>query len=540
MSEVLKANEEVYIGNLLSIKVERYLLFFTSAIALVVLVLFAFQPANILVRYVSDDAYYYLQVAKHIAAGQGPTFDGITWTTGFHPLYAIVLATIDKLFEPSRDTFVALGMLFNVLCFFVTGGLLYSSARLLWSASAGRWAGIIWFSNAHTMLLVATGLEGALYAACLALLLNLVVRTIISRKISMLYAIYSGIYLGFASALCVLSRTDALLIMALFGLYLLFFSSSTISKRFVRAACFGIVTLLPMFAWFWYCQKSTGSTLQGSAEMKTLWRCMETDGYGLWKNVLFGIDIFQTWISKSIFKIPLLKYVLLFSIILLFKKGVLQSRRITRPLLHILWISLILLGLAYSIFLPKVWTWYYAPSLVFLTMFTAGGIYSLLFVNEKNRLQNYVSRILPIILLLSAVESYGHLAIKSIRGRNRYQTETLAVAEWMANNLSPNARVGAWNSGIYSWYSGLQTVNLDGLINNDIPQLFKNNELVSDYIVKMGIEYVVDNAEYMEWHCPKLTTNDYSVIYYHEGRDGHSKTVWKINKHIDSGPILVH
>ena len=35
----------------------------------------------------SDDAFYYLKIAQNVAAGRGLTFDGISVTNGFHPLY---------------------------------------------------------------------------------------------------------------------------------------------------------------------------------------------------------------------------------------------------------------------------------------------------------------------------------------------------------------------------------------------------------------------------------------------------------------------
>jgi len=35
------------------------------------------RPLAVLLRVVPDDAFYYLQIARHLAAGHGSTFDGI-------------------------------------------------------------------------------------------------------------------------------------------------------------------------------------------------------------------------------------------------------------------------------------------------------------------------------------------------------------------------------------------------------------------------------------------------------------------------------
>ena len=41
-----------------------------------------------------DDAYYYLVIARNLAAGRGPTFDGVDPTTGYQPLWQGMLAAV--------------------------------------------------------------------------------------------------------------------------------------------------------------------------------------------------------------------------------------------------------------------------------------------------------------------------------------------------------------------------------------------------------------------------------------------------------------
>ena len=53
------------------------------------------NPTRIM-PFVEDDFYYYLKVAKNVAAGLDSTFDGITRTNGYHPLYFVVLVFISK------------------------------------------------------------------------------------------------------------------------------------------------------------------------------------------------------------------------------------------------------------------------------------------------------------------------------------------------------------------------------------------------------------------------------------------------------------
>ena len=53
---------------------------------------------------VSDDAYYYLNVARNIVRGAGSTFDGMNPTNGYHPLWMLCLLPVYWLFGNSGDT----------------------------------------------------------------------------------------------------------------------------------------------------------------------------------------------------------------------------------------------------------------------------------------------------------------------------------------------------------------------------------------------------------------------------------------------------
>jgi len=53
-----------------------------------------------------DDAFYYLTIARNIVAGAGVTFDGLSLTNGFHPLWLAVLLPFAAI-APSDDWLVA-------------------------------------------------------------------------------------------------------------------------------------------------------------------------------------------------------------------------------------------------------------------------------------------------------------------------------------------------------------------------------------------------------------------------------------------------
>ena len=46
------------------------------------------------ISFFHDDSFFYIKTAGNIAQGNGPTFDGVNITNGFHPLYILLLAAI--------------------------------------------------------------------------------------------------------------------------------------------------------------------------------------------------------------------------------------------------------------------------------------------------------------------------------------------------------------------------------------------------------------------------------------------------------------
>ena len=71
------------------------------AVALTVLLSFAalvpFLDRERLVSLLQDDAFYYFTIARHVAAGDGFTFDGLHRTNGFQPLWLFLLVPLFRL-----------------------------------------------------------------------------------------------------------------------------------------------------------------------------------------------------------------------------------------------------------------------------------------------------------------------------------------------------------------------------------------------------------------------------------------------------------
>ncbi len=69
---------------------------------------------DVVLRFMHDDAFYYFGIARRWNRLGFPTFDGITATNGYHPLWQWVLVAASRLF-PDPTTFARAGAASGVL-----------------------------------------------------------------------------------------------------------------------------------------------------------------------------------------------------------------------------------------------------------------------------------------------------------------------------------------------------------------------------------------------------------------------------------------
>ncbi|MCZ6683152.1 MAG: hypothetical protein O7B26_08210 [Planctomycetota bacterium] len=466
-----------------------------------------------LVGYVSDDAYYYFNVAMHIGAGDGPTADGVTTTTGFHPLYAFMLAGMHWATDPSLDGFVDQAVALNALCSLAAGAFLYLAGRQWWGRTAGLIAALLWLANPHGAKIMGAGLEGCVYAMMLSLFLwrlIVLIKPEPSGADARGFLTHSAI-LGVCGGLVMLSRTDASLIMPLVALIML--AAVPTVKFPVRVAgvsIFSVIALGLFGMWLWYAWSHTGHIVQGSAAAKMEWRKVMMSGLTGWQVFAKSSGEFGWYVGKAFVKIPALKWVLS-GIPLLIVLVRSRDARAERWLLHALWIIPIGLGLAYATLTDRPRTWYYVPGLVTLTIFSAGAATSLWQATKRNALQSLVVKTAPLLAWVIVAESAGIFAHDVKKGRSSDQEFAIRALDWLKENVEPGTTLGCWHSGIVQYYTpDLTIINMDGLANNEILPVLRGEKTMNAYWDEKGIEYVLGKPNTkmenfaIEWNDKKL------------------------------------
>ena len=480
------------------------------------------DPAALLITWIPDDAFYYLQPAWNAAHGAGFSFDGIEPTYGFQPLWAVLLAGLAAV-APSKASLVTLALLTGAVVHLAAGAMLFAWFARAGASRGGLVAAGLWLLNPDLVRMQTTGMESGLVAALLlATLLLLDPR----RRPALLGATLGALFLARVSMLL----AGVLAIGAL------------VRRRLGRrkAAWIALGTAAVVVPWLVYADLALGQPLPASTDRKIV--------AGLAGAARFLADLpgvpdapIRALLPASealLFDAPGLigptgERIWLFAVrapvgwaLGAWLPG---GWGLGAPVLAVGWCALVLgqrggqparlprgLGVLVLLALGNVAAnnlllsqyveygyWYRVPEV--LTLVVLVGIAAERALTDR-RLQRLPVRALLVSLALAGAAQLGmslapreHDPASRLVARGGYD-----VAIALSDALPAGTRVGSWNAGLIGWLAdGPVVVNLDGLANRpDFVPIAAQEVLVRhgvadhlalmDWLEEEGIEYLVD------------------------------------------------
>lgn len=210
--------------------------------ALGVRVVLAMAPVEWLdTRFVPDDTYYILAIARSLAEGVGPSADGTTLTNGFQPLIAFLLAPVVALLGDGDATLrvLWLGMaLVDVGNVWLAGVL----AERLGGRRAGDLAALIWAASPLALKMALGGMETSLAIFCSLALVEAWCRARAGRQ----WLPWLGV--GLMCTATLLARIDTGALVAMLGLVELVRGSR---RGVLVAAVTSLLAISPWWGWSW-------------------------------------------------------------------------------------------------------------------------------------------------------------------------------------------------------------------------------------------------------------------------------------------------
>lgn len=463
----LKNLNKIQIFQLLTLII--FLLFFTR------IIYFFNQADSELITIIPDDAFYYIQIAKNFSINGQWSLDGLTKTSGFHLLYALLLFLIFEIF-PSitwQILYLIIGIIsslliaISVLILLITADKIFNEKVAILST--------ISFVGFYGSALSSIMMESFLIIFFNSMTIYLILIKKINNKCKF--------FLFFIGILGALARIEycilpGILFIFSIALHFINYKKYLINSFYIfSGAVLGFVlsTLKNYLI--------SGQLIQGSAKIKLFWSSLETFSIKPTLNIV--AKILFPFLSRNTSDVFLLFFgVAIFSIfIFLFSKKKQFLKKIKENLeFFIIYLSLIcaviLYILFYSLNSAALQIWYAASFISLIGVIISGTTF--FFFNK------ITSRVVVIIFIFYYL--IGILNLKT--APYRHQAGMLLAALNIKNNHDIQI-IGSWNAGILSYFSNKQVVNLDGLANDNVYNFIINNTLF-DYIQKEKIHYIAD------------------------------------------------
>lgn len=454
-------------------------------------------PVEIAIQYVSDDAFYYLQLAKTFSLYGEWSFDnGVTVTSGFHPLWGYLLSLVYLITQAGIHEFIRYGIALSLLItsLVVTGIYLYSfrtkKTHLLASLAVLSSAPVFIYNAVSVVEWPLSILFGTLYY----FLVHRYGDTLNKGRLFTLWIV------GFFASL---SRVD-------FGLtaLIIFLITLAVKKEVKKSAAaiaglFGatagfILTLLHNYV-------TAGSFVQSSAQVKLYW----SQFFDRSDRILHAASLVSQTVNAGntamfigiSLVLPAVFFLVLIHIVDKRWRLGLSWNKLSRVWYGrddvILVVSSIFIVVGYAVlysFSGGIQTWYTAHLVVPVFIIIAAVIRTA--SEMAYRIKGLIMVMLLLIILASLQQTIASVyPLGTDKSPWPHQQLSLQAALYSkANNLED---IGSFNAGIPGYFLEGEVINLDGLVNNEIYPYVVSKKL-TEYLAEKDIRYIIDYRHIVE------------------------------------------
>lgn len=476
----------------------------------------AWSPIEWLLRHaLPDDAFYYFTIARRFNESGILSFDGLSATNGFHPLWmGLLLPLFALVHDPLTAVHAALTLCAvidtaTIIMLYLfcreqgvrEGGALTAAAIYALSAAVMNHGGPI------------NGMETALNVLLTLLLLRSTARAWRNGFAGTRGALMYGLLCG----LLFLARTDNAIIILVLSTALLFRMPGTLRDRARALAMSGAACVLLAAPWLIWCTVAFGSPVQVSGRSFALVARETFAGFG-WGPIEYGVQfvkniadvaryvplpfIFTSKASPAFWVIAVVTAVALTVRAMKRKRGGAGGRIFDGLTIAVL-IAMVLFFGVHTARTVMMRAWYYYAFVPFLFLLFARLIDPAFarYRDTGGRTRSgrrYFVAVLAVAALLAA-SAVGWFNAAGLSGRDG---DKYTVVQKMNTMMSQGTRIGAWNAGVYGYfYTRGAVVNLDGVVNNAACDAIAGHRLAR-YADSMGIGHLADDVSTMRAIAP--------------------------------------
>lgn len=424
--------------------------------------------------YLPDDTYYTLSIARNIAAGLGPSTDGIIQTTGFQPLIALVLQPVFWLGADADSALraaIVVSAFFGVVAVALAGGITREATG---SSIAAACAVLLIGVSPRVLGNAFNGLESTLAVSVCLGLLWMASATQADATRQRLLA------LGCVAGLALWARIDAVLVIAVLVPVALWRLGA------IRTGIVAIAASITVGPWVAYCLVEGGHLIpeSGSAVRQIL-------SYHSEIGRTFGENVTAALAAPALALFPMLPpgqaawgaVVLLFPILRAWQRKSVD----TAALVALAGVAMVLF---YALLLPAFWFFHRYLLLASIALIVA-AVTAVWHRGVSAKVTIAATAVLAVQQVYPQLPHF-RMALgleESFRTGHNYGY----VAQELLPLLPEGAVLGAMQSGALNWYApaDVRVVNLDGVVNSDAKSAIGEGQLDA-YLRDVGATHFAD------------------------------------------------
>jgi hypothetical protein len=468
--------------------------------------------------FLTDDFYYYFITAKNFVAHGISSFDGITHTNGYHPLWMLCISALYAVSFGNDGVFFVYLALVSSISTYLTYRYLKNLYETLFPASA--------FGNIPLLFVIVIyagmlflGMEITLTVPLIAYMLSKIAATDFTKNISSRQALLFGIL----SSLVILSRLDTVIFIAVVALFSFSLSGGTMKEK-IKPLVFLLVGLIPVCIYFLINYYYFGHFLTVSSAIKSL-KASGAISFDLLKYIALNRDG-----MFGLLLIPISFIILFFS-----------KRK--RPVQHIAVISAILFFpiIYYLILLYKSdWflnRWYLFPlPIVFLISF---GLITEIIENavKRKRILFYGSNIVLYCTIIYVLFFGVSLVIRDTIRWQAHPNSVYTQAKQLLGFTKDHPGLYAMGdrAGLTAYLIDKPTLQLEGLIADyRMYEHIKHQDDLASVLREYNVKYLIETAD--KNGLPH-TGNIYEIEEPHTGQAGNLSP--KMKGRIEGPPVFI-
>jgi hypothetical protein len=498
--------------------------------------------------FLTDDAFYYFQVARNVAGGLGFTFDGINPSNGFHPLWMLIcipvfaLAQIDFVL-PLRALVVILGLLNAGAAVF-----LFRLLKRYILKDIARWVAVSWafFPTLHN-LTTKNGLETGVNAFFLLFFWERLTALIDQEELGK-DGLRKMFGLGALGLLTILARLDNvyLALVASIWLWLTWWnppdtgSPPTIKEswlwRIKTGAAFNGIIVAVMSLYLAWNKLAFGTYMPVSGQVKLWWGNLPDSVYGYrvydlktlmaellspdlkvspWglvierlyqaaRTVLPGrpSSLSNSLVAQTAWQIGAGTAVLLLVLIWLNRDYFFE--RVAKLGLGPFFLGTLIQAAYYKRFgsVPQK-AWYWIGQAAFIVICLALAL-ALLHRSLSRLKWPWLAQGLALVMIAGTfiypISFFRYMQGEVRNGRLQEVHDYLHRREFLAETFEPGTMIGITGSGSWGYFApdGITVFNMDGLINSLEYLEYMEQGRGAEFLYKSGVDFVLGNPYIIE------------------------------------------